>query len=107
MQEKLIRPIMYVPDGVCPRCLTPLTIFESEIVELQLDEDGFPINHDIKYNRLYGRCPNCNSDFQVKKNGMKYSIYSKIRDILDEGKKDYEVEKSNPFGFNVKGEKDK
>ena len=104
MEEKLIRPIMFVPDGVCPRCMSNLTIYESEIVELQLDDEGYPINHDIKYYRIYGKCPNCGSDFQIEKDGMHYSIYSKLSDTIKKGKEEYQIEKSNPFGFNMKGE---
>jgi len=100
MEEKLIKPIMIVPEGVCPRCMSTISIFESEIVEMQLDEEGLPISHDIKYNRMYGRCPSCGLDrFEIKKEGMHYSISSKLLDTLNEEHLKYLKNKSNPFGY--------
>ena len=100
MGEELIRPIMFLSDGVCPRCMSTFNVFEAEIVEIQLDEDGSPINHDVKYSRTYGRCPNCDHNFKVSKEGMKYKIHSRLLDILNEEQLKYLENNNNPFGYN-------
>lgn len=104
MGEELIRPIKYIPEGVCPRCLSLISIYESEIVELDLDEDGLPIKHDVKYSRLYGKCRNCGADFMIKKNGMRYSITSKLAAMLEKEQLEALADANNPFGYNSKGD---
>lgn len=97
MGEKLIKPIIHIPSGCCPKCLSNLTIYESEILELELDNDGIPERFESIYSRDYGKCKNCGLEFDVVKNGMGFKPKSRLLDILDEEYLKYLAKDSNPF----------
>lgn len=98
MKEDLIHPIRKIPYGCCPFCLTPLTIVESEITELELDVNGYPINNDNLYYKNYARCSKCGTEVDMIKVGIQFKPYCRIKEFVNESNI---VRENNPF---VKGE---
>lgn len=97
MGEELRKGIEHI-GMVCPICLSPVIIVKKETLKLFLDKDGYPINHNEALYEIYGKCLNCDFDFPVKKQGLKYYPYSLVREVVEQSSRKYK-EKENPFGW--------
>lgn len=95
--SELIRPIEFYGAGQCSNCLTPLNIYETETIVLELNNNGIPIRSNVEYYNMFGLCPRCGERFNMEKQGIHYRVY--FGKLIKQNRIDYlnNEEEINPF----------
>lgn len=100
MVSDLINPLLECGIGYCPHCGSPLLMVDSEMVYMELNEEGYPIDCDVTYSRVEGVCYGCGAVIPYKRAGGKYLPYNPVFDKQVENNIKVDLSKKiedNPF----------
>lgn len=99
MSADLINPLLECAVGCCPHCGSPLLMVDSEMVYMELNDEGYPIDAEVTYSRVEGVCYSCGATIPYKRAGQKYVPYNPVFDNqLEENiKVDLLKTNGNPF----------
>lgn len=100
MASDLINPLLVCDIGCCPHCGNPLLMVDSEMVYMQLNDEGYPIDCEVTYSRVEGVCYTCGATIPYKRSGGKYLPYNPLFDQQTEKNIKIDLSKKiedNPF----------
>ncbi len=101
MSIDLINPLLECEAGCCPHCGNPLLIVDSEMVYMELNDNGHPIDCEVTYSRVEGVCYFCGTVVPYKRSGQKYIPYNPLFDKQVEENIKVDINKykkeNNPF----------
>lgn len=99
MSDDLINPLVECPTGFCPHCGNQLLIIDSEMVYMELNNEGYPIDYEVTYSRVEGVCYSCGANIPYKRSFMKYVPYNPMFDKQLEKniRANFSSKEENPF----------
>ena len=80
-REPLIEPIIYHGPGGCPKCSGPITVADSELTLMELNQDGDPISSETTV-RCMGCCMHCGTKIPMMRFKGSYIPYNETSRII-------------------------
>lgn len=81
IKEPLIEPMIYHGPGGCPKCSGPITVADSELTIMDLNQDGDPISSETTI-RCMGCCMHCGNKIPMMRFKGSYIPYSESSKII-------------------------
>lgn len=105
--ENLMKPFIKLDKAVCFDCMIPIRIYESEANDIELSQEGIPLNITPIQYRCFGICPKCGKRYKIERHGVGFSITSDLKQLISGGKEHEELQQEqrnyNEFGYGVPG----
>lgn len=103
-KEIVTEGMIYHGPGGCPKCGTLLTVIDSEMTIMDLNQEGHPISEQTVV-KVRACCPNCMHKLDMMRWEGRYIPYSESVEIIKRGEALYKIEqRSSMLDNKAKGE---